>query len=398
MAEGTYKANLGKGGSRLNRMAQYLDEIYTAINGIDDAAAVSVLDAGALYAAENVEDALAEVMTDLDAAEAAIAALDASNSFQGPAANFRVQQAEPVLSGRNPSLFNFIASSAARMIGTQAAPFAISAGETLIIDTDDGGEETVTFDAATGTFVGGTGASEDVSGGPDTKLSIAVDADVGGASFQEITLVLTGLITGAAIATQIQTQIQALGGIYAAVTCAFSTDHYVVTSGTLGTGSKVLFNVPATFSLAEQLELGAVAGAPVDGTGDVANIAAVTIQEAIDLINADTTGLTASDDGGGQIQLDSDSVGHGSSILHGTGTAVTDFGFIDTQDAFGSLGLGIEDMGDGAYQVQMSSVDETTAANIAHVSAHNRTATGFQITCETEAYEGAIACQIMGLS
>lgn len=397
MATGSYNAQLGKGGSKLNLMALYLDEIYTAINAINTAAGVALVDAGALYAADDVEAALAEVMTDLNVAEVDIVALEAKNSFTGPAANFRMQQAEPALSGRNPSLFNFIASSAAQMIGTETAPFVLTAGLTLLINTDDGGEETVTFDAAAGIFTGGTGASTDISGGPDTKLSIAVDADVDGASFTEITLTLTGLTTGNAIAAEIETKIQAIGGIYASVTCAFDTDHYLVTSNSEGTGSKVNFTVPATFSLAEQLELGAVAGSPTDGTGDVVDITAVTITEAVDLINADTTGLTASDDGSGKVQLDSDSTGHDSSIVHGNGTALAAIGFTNAQSAFGSLGLGLVDQGDALYQVQLTSVDETTAANIPKVSVHNRSETGFQVTCETEAYTGAFQAQVTGL-
>lgn len=406
---GTYPANLGKGGAYLYRLKEYLDELWAAVDAGGDAENVAVADTGGNFTAEDVEAVLAEIWAKIQAVAGAdpptqtvdqnaldLAVLEALNPPKLNTAGHHIQYVPLTLAGRNPSRFNLGAAVAATVTGTNQAPFDLAAGQTFIVDPDGNGDETATFDAAAGIFTGDAGASEDISGGVDNKLSVAVDGDVDGGSYQEITLTLAGANTGNLIAAEIETQIQALGGIYAAVTCAFDTDHYVVTSGTLGTDSKVRFATPASGSLAEELKLSETLGTPTDGTGDVANIDAVTIDEALAVLNADVAGVTFTDDGNGAVVATSDTTGHGSSLTIGAGTGNTGLGF--TQSAYyGSAGLGLTDLGDANYLVWLQSKDETTAGNIPLVSVHDKATDGFQVTCSTADYAGDFDALLVGL-
>jgi len=112
-----------------------------------------------------------------------------------------------------------------------------------------------------------TAPSTDISGGTATTFQIAVDGD---ATYHDIALTLTGLDTGLEIAAAMQTKIRALGGIYSAVTVAFTGGVYIITSGSVGLNSSVRIIDGASNDVATALKIGADNGATdTDGTGSI---------------------------------------------------------------------------------------------------------------------------------
>jgi hypothetical protein len=103
------------------------------------------------------------------------------------------------------------------------------------------------------------GGGESAGHQHDTKLKVAVD---GGAA-TEFTFDWTaggGCDTGSKVAAQMQTVIQAGGGVYAAVTVDYNVtavNAYVVTSGSKATGSAIVITPGATLNCADDLGLGA---------------------------------------------------------------------------------------------------------------------------------------------
>lgn len=112
---------------------------------------------------------------------------------------------------------------------------------------------------------GGASASTDLSAGTANTFKIAVDGD---ATPKSITLTVANCTTGATTAAEMQTQIQSLGGVYAAVTVSFNstTTNYIITSGTTGSTSSVVVTNGTTNNAAVVLKLGTENGA-TDTTG-----------------------------------------------------------------------------------------------------------------------------------
>ena len=88
-------------------------------------------------------------------------------------------------------------------------------------------------------------------------FTILCDADVGGA--QEIHINQASMDTGVEIAAALQVAIQALGGVYATVTCAFAGGVYVITGNT-GVGKSVVITNSAENNIADELKLGVANG------------------------------------------------------------------------------------------------------------------------------------------
>ena len=102
-----------------------------------------------------------------------------------------------------------------------------------------------------GRSVGIDAAQTDMSGSSDTKIKISADGDAA----EEVTCVWTGATTGALVAAQMQTKIQALGGNKAAVTVAFNK-RYIITSGTTGITSAIVITPGDTLDCSDQLRIG----------------------------------------------------------------------------------------------------------------------------------------------
>ena len=111
-----------------------------------------------------------------------------------------------------------------------------------------------------GTLVGGTGAATTLTGITTPNFYLQLDGDP---TPHKIS-VANSNVTGATIASAIQTAIQALTGVpatYAAATCGFSGGQYTITSGTKGSQSSVLVTAGATTDISATLCLTAVTGA-----------------------------------------------------------------------------------------------------------------------------------------
>jgi len=398
---GTYPDNIGQGGAGLKDLKTYLDEIWTEITALGAASGVTIADAGSRFTGEDVEAALQELAgadrtsETVKANKALIDTLNALNPMATQVADLIIQYKKVTLRGANPTEVAFNAATAAVVEGDNAETFDINDGQTFIANIDGGGAETATFNGAAATFDGGATASTDISGGPDTKLSIAVDADVDTPSYHEIELTIAGKNTGNLIAAEIQTKVQALGGIYASVTCVFSVNKYVVTSGSAGTGSKVRFGYPADHSLAEELQLNADDGSPTDGTGDAVDITAYTADEVVTCINGDLTGTPASKDGSDKIVITSPTTGTSSTIAIGSGTANTALGFTNSETDSGALGAGLSEMGDTSYLVFLA-LDDASDQSARGLTVKNKATTGFDIYCETAGATDDVSVLVIG--
>jgi len=138
----------------------------------------------------------------------------------------------------------------------------------VLVNSQKGGRPFHGGTVAAGYETGAASPSTDISAGSATTFKIAVDSDVSATpTYQSVTLTLAGLTTGAGIAAAMQTDIRALGGIYAAVTVTFTNNVYVITSGTTGSASKVRIAAGAENDVAAALNIGSVnAAVDTDGT------------------------------------------------------------------------------------------------------------------------------------
>jgi len=164
--------------------------------------------------------------------------------------------------------------SGAELIGSVAGPWAIPAAATLVINTNAGGNETVTFDAVAATVTGAAGAFSALAG-----ETFKVQFESG--AVQTITMG-----TEATIALAISTiNAQLIGGYCAAV----DANNVKILSDKKGTGSRVR---TSTVAAGITTKLGIANNADQAGTGDCADNSVVTAAEAKTVIEADTTGLT----------------------------------------------------------------------------------------------------------
>lgn len=309
------------------------------------------------------------------------------DSIRGQISDKEVRAGTVTLNGTGALDVVFGASRAASVTGTQTETFdltGVGTGGTLIVTPDGGAAQTATFNFTAGYHTGGTGAATDLSGETDNKFMIAVDGDVDSENYHEIALTNANCTTGATTATEMQTQIQALAGIYASVTVSYDTDHYVITSGTSGSGSKVRIERAASNNVTEELKIGPDGGTNTDGTGDVANAAAVTATEVVTVVNAAMMGLTA-EVVAGAIRLVSDTTGSGSSLAIGSGTLNTVLGFTADNTYYGGAGLGYDtNMADANYWVA-ATLSGVAQADLAgkNLSVANKTSSGFTLNCES---------------
>lgn len=241
------------------------------------------------------------------------------------------------------------AASAGTVLASNAAPFDLEPGDTLVIDVDAGGDVTATFDAAAASRTSGNTETFDLANGLD--LTVEID----GGSVQTIVF-LTGEFVDIANATA--AEVAAV--INAKITGAFadvSAGAVVITSDKRGTDSGV--NVTGgTANTGGVNRLGFTTG-NIAGTGDVADIDAVTFAEIKSVVEADVAGLTVTDEGGGQPRFSSNTTGPASSILiNATSTADDELG-LDNATHSGSSGaavntLQVDGKTDGEYANTLS--------------------------------------------
>lgn len=194
-----------------------------------------------------------------------------------------------------------VATSATKTTG--AAPFTMTAGMTVVVDVDNAGDATATWDAAAG-YVDDT-TTYPVTDQDGLNVTIAFN---GGATQ---TVTFSGAHTTALqIAASINAQIS---GGYATVTGG----QVRVVSDQKGTGSSVVAGAGTS---------GITWDTAVAGTGDVANIAAVTAAEVKTVIEADTT-ATCTVNAAGTVTISSPTTGTTSELdFDATSTALTALG------------------------------------------------------------------------
>lgn len=110
-----------------------------------------------------------------------------------------------------------------------------------------------------------TSPSTNIAGGSDTNFKIAVDKN----PVVAVTLTLTGLSSGAAIATALQSSINAAliaAGQGGSVTASYTSSLYVITSNLKGVKSSVVITDGATLNVADDLKIG-VGNSGVEVTG-----------------------------------------------------------------------------------------------------------------------------------
>ena len=279
----------------------------------------------------------------------------------------------------------FKTSGPATLLGTVAGPYDLTSvgnGGTIIVNPDGDGDKTVAINFAAGTHVGGASCSTNMTGEIDTKLKIRANGDP---NWHEITCNWAGCNSGAAIATQLQTQIQALGATYgySAITVGFADSKLTFTSAQAGRGSTIEIARADTLDCCDELDIGPN-GTTTPGTGDVINAAAAAAAEIVAVINADLAAesIIATAEAG-KIRLTSKSNGSGSSIVMGNSTLNTVLGLGDAATAYGSQGLGYAtDMADALYVV-VATLAGVAQANLAGriLSITNPAVGGFDVEC-----------------
>lgn len=292
----------------------------------------------------------------------------------------------------NPVVFGDATAAAITGINAAVDMSTPGNGGTIKLTIDGGAEQTATLNCTAGNHTGGTSASVDMTTETDTKFKISVDGDTA----ETVTCDWVGgsCDSGAEIAAEMQTKIRALGGKKALVTVAFSVNKYIITSPTLGTDSSVLVTNADDHDCCDELQIGEDYGSETQGTGDCADVTAVTPDEIATLINGDTTGCTASVEGG-ILTITSDTQGRGSRVLAGNGTLNTLCGIPNNEVSYGAQSLGeSSDWADANFQVLLTY--KGTGAASKDLGWATPATTGFNVTCETTGDTGYVSVLVVG--
>lgn len=364
-----------------------------------------VTDAELADALSPITSALSAAEGDIDALELAVGDLEVTRGIPVLDALSIIRPGQVTLNGSAPVQIKFMTASAPQIKGSVAGPWNFtSSGLTLIATADGGDAETATVEFTQGNHVGGGTAATDISGETDDSIRIAVDGDVDTETYHEVQLVLTGLSTGEAIATALQNAIQALTGIYAAVTVTFAAGAYTITSGTKGSGSKVrVLGSLASGSLAEELKLGtANGGTNTDGTGDCVNSAAVTVDELLAVLTSDFPTIEFEEgtgDDAGKLILKSPTATEGSSLVIGAGTGNTILGFTESTTALGECGLGYATNMENANYKVVPTLRGTAQGSIAgkQMSITDHAVDGFKVACENNSATDVVDLMVFGV-
>lgn len=232
-----------------------------------------------------------------------------------------------------------IAASAAAVTSSNTGPWNLEPSDTLVVTIDGGSPATATFTATAAARESGSD-TWNLDGG--AVLTVEIDGgDEQTIEFVDGNFVDPTAATAAEVAAVINAQIT---GAQAEVT---NTDRVTIRSDKRGTDSGV--NVTGgTANAVLSFTTGNVAG-----TGNVANIDAVTFSEAKLVIEGAVTGCTVSNVGGAA-RISSNTTGGASSVLVGaSSTADDEFGFDNathTGSAGGAVGtLRVDAKYDGTY-------------------------------------------------
>jgi hypothetical protein len=295
--------------------------------------------------------------------------------------------------GATPILFQDDAVPFITGIAEATDMHAVGNNGTVKITEDAESEETATLNCTAGTHTGGGDCSTDMIGNTDTKLKIRANGDE---TWHTITCDWSGCNSGAAIATQIQTKVQALGAThgYSRITVAFSSDHLVFTSLDHGTASTIEIDRAADHDCCDDLDIGPDNGVTAVGTGDVANIYAVTPEEIATLINGDMSNVEA-DASSGTLVISGATEGRAGKVAAGNGTLNTLCGIPNGEIAYGAQGMGLDaDWDDALYDVFLTYKGAAAASK--DLGWASPTVEGFTVTCETGSDTGYVSVLVVG--
>ena len=238
------------------------------------------------------------------------------------------------------------APSSAELTGSVVGPFILSSGDTLVVDVDGNGDLTATFTAEAAALTAGNTETYALSDGENLTLSVdggvvqdvafltAEFADIANATALEVAAVINAKATGL--------QASVAGGAV------------VLTSDTLGTSSSVeVTGGTANGALGFSTTL-------VAGTGNVADVSAVTVAEVKAVVEAAVAGLTVNNVAGA-VQLVSNTTGASSSIaVNASSTADDELG-LGNATVSGGTGaavttLTVEGKYDGAYAADIKAL------------------------------------------
>jgi len=213
------------------------------------------------------------------------------------------------------------AATPARLVGG-APTFNLEPGDVIVLDVDEAGDDTATFDAAAATCTAVGAATYDLTN--DDTLTVQMDSgETQTITFTAVSALISDIdaVTAAEVVATINDQI--LGGSAAVVGAV-----PVISSDTRGTSSGVQViggaaNDVFLFPTALQ-----------SGTGDVADINAVTAAEVETVVEADIAGV-AVDLSSGNIRISTVATGVAVTLEAGAATADA-FGFTEAEAASGA--------------------------------------------------------------
>lgn len=232
-----------------------------------------------------------------------------------------------------------LAAGPAVVTGTITAPYLLTAGDTLLISIDGGGDLTATFTATAATRTAGGSATYALTNGMILTLQVdgggtqtvtfltASFAAIGAATTAEVNAVINAQITGASA--------DASGGKPRITSDKLGTNSGInITGGT----ANAIFTFPTGLT---------------SGTGNVANIAAVTNAEFKTIVEAAVAGTLCTNVGGAP-RIATTTTGSGHSIQVKTAsTAEAKFGLDTTLHTGTNVGaqntLTVNSKTDGAY-------------------------------------------------
>jgi len=227
------------------------------------------------------------------------------------------------------------------VLGSALAPFDLEPGDTLVVTINGGGPATATF---TATAAARESAAENYALSNGQILTVSIN----GGGVQTITFATANFVSiGAATAEEVAAVINAqIVGAHATVTSGgtkvtITSDRRGSTSGVNVTGGNA--NTALLFTTGN-----------IAGTGNTANVDAVTFAEVKTIVEAAVAGCTVTDGGSGKVRITSNTTGTGSSVLVGASSTADDELGLDNATHSGTTGAAQDTLTtagktDGAY-------------------------------------------------
>jgi hypothetical protein len=248
-----------------------------------------------------------------------------------------------------------LAATSGFVKSTNAGPTQLASGDTIIVSINGGGNITTTF---TGVAAARTSAAAPFALSNGQTLTLTVN----GGPVQTVTFLTSQFVSiGAATALEVAAVINAsITGASASV----ATNQVTITTDRKGT--------TAALNITGGAANGALAftTGSISGTGNVADIDAVTNTEAAALIDAQISATGTATVSGGFIMLASDTFGTASTIqVIASSTADTKFGFDNATHAGTNAGtlstIRVDGKSDGTYANGLVPVVETATSGAA---------------------------------